>query len=75
MAIGGSTAPSDGNTYNLNLIKTELSQLFSKNLIFDSYNGSININGISNGEIKFISSTQNCTYQYIMIWRHLHRLC
>ena len=48
--------------------------LFSKNIIFDSYNGlifisgfdqSTNMNGISDGEIKFIASTQQGTYQYI----------
>ena len=45
MAIGGTTTPSDNNIYNLNLLQTELSSLYSKNLIFDSYNGSIFISG------------------------------
>ena len=49
-----------------NLLSTELLSFYSKNIIFDSYNGSIYIsgfdqrttmNGIKNGEIKFIASS------------------
>ncbi len=67
---------SDLNTHNLNLIHSELSSLHSKNIIFDSYNGTIFIsafdqstykNGISADEMKFIAATQNDTNSKIIL--------
>ena len=52
----------------MKLLNYQLSTLYGKNIIFDSYNGSIYIsgfdqrntmNGIKNGQIKFIASTRN----------------
>ena len=70
--IGGNNSyDNNDNKYNLNLLSTELSLIYSKNIIFDSYNGSIYIsgfdqrntmNGIKNGQIKFIASTINIIY-------------
>ncbi len=55
MAIGGTTTPSDNNTYNLNLLQSELS--------------SLHMNGGSGGEIHFIASTQDGTNSnYIQRW-------
>ncbi len=60
MAIGGTATPSDLNTYNLNLLQSELSSLHSKNIIFDSYNGTIFISG-------FDQSPQNSTNSKIIM--------
>ena len=68
-----STIPSDNNIYSMNILQSELNNFYSKNLIFDSYNGSIYVSGIdqsqylsgvSGGKIAFIASTSNGTYQY-----------
>ena len=73
MTIGGTRRPYDNNTYSMNILQTELSSLYSKNIQFDSYNGSIYIsgfiqsthmNGISGGTIDIIASTQNSTSIY-----------
>ena len=47
MAIGGITTPSDNNIYAMNILSSELSLLYSKNIKFDSYNGSIHISGFN----------------------------
>ena len=74
MAIGGTNIPSDNNTYSMIILQNELLKLYCKNIIFDSYNGSIYISGfdqsqhmygIYGGEIKFIASTANGTQQKI----------
>ena len=58
------------------LYASTLSKLYYNNLIFESLNGSIyisginqpiNMNGVSNGKISFITNTHNGTYQYITI--------
>ena len=72
----GINLPSDGNNYNMVLNETVLSNLYCSNLIFNSFNGSIfitgitqstNMNGVSSGKISFITSQNNGSYQYITI--------
>eukprot|EP01083_Nonionella_stella_P119402 356888_1 len=68
MAIGGSTSPSDGNTYSMNILSSQLSSLFARHIIFDSYNGSIFVSGFdetNDMSVQFIAATNNGTHQYI----------
>ena len=47
MLIGGNNS----DNYNLNLLSTELSSFYGKNIIFNSYNGSIYISGFDQRNI------------------------
>ena len=76
IAMGGDAAPSDGCSYLLNLVRSELSSLHCRDLLIDSQNGSIfvsgvdqgsDMSGVSGGSISFVAASQNGSYQHIRL--------
>ncbi|MCP4243751.1 MAG: hypothetical protein GY772_24625, partial [bacterium] len=75
MAVGGSSTPSDGNTYAANIVSAELESLFAENMVFDSLNGTIwvsgfdqssDLSGVSGGKVSFVSNTANGSHSKVV---------